>query len=407
MPRYRCAEYGCNTDVYYKANTPQRYCESHRCTTDACQNARNPASRFCADHLECLKTGCHELRLHPNSDEQDAPYCAEHWWTCHVFDCKAWADFQSEFCKAHHCHFPGCENPPSAGLQFCGETHMCNFGQCVEPNQEGLYACLKHACQIPGCPFVVEDGRKACSSHVCRLTAFTCNEIGAFTTQGRQYCYTHTCNVYGCLNLRKQSGSMFLEHCSNHGCVAPNCVAIQEYAQGRNHCSQHAVCGKLGCGYSRLVQERFCSLHWSSCKKLDCFSDRHHGEYCTQHACAERGCSLARQEHRTHCDQHQTCAAQGCTTVCTLPQEACRNHKCDVESCVRAVYLDGSYCRDRKLKRISFTLLTRCLRAVDVCVKAGCFRPQDRVFDYSCPHTFCRRHRPMPSPPHYWPGDRW
>jgi hypothetical protein len=498
MTPYLCSRSAC--DIY--VNTPQRYCESHRCTADACQNAKRSASRFCTDHMKCLKTGCSTPRYYPDSDEQSSPFCAEHWWSCRDFDCTAWANYSanSPFCTAHGCQFPTCRNPVSTGIQSCA-THACTFAQCLEPIREGLRACLNHACQNPGCQYPVSDGRTACAAHICRIIATTCNEMGADYHQGRYYCIAHTCNASGCLeptlnagatpeqtftmctrhrcaaqqcphtrrensnychnhtlcgksgceavknivdrfcaahintcihpscpNTRKEYGHYewfdpgifrswrsyyirdgFREHCSKHECVAPDCVSIQEYAQGRKYCHQHEACGKLDCGYSRLINERFCSHHQSSCRELDCSSYLYQpSEYCTNHACAMvgNGCTLRRQENRTLCDQHRTCAAPGCTTVCTSPQVACEHHTCYVKSCERAVCnLDCRYCQDRKLKKISYTLLTRCLCAIDVCARDGCFDPQDRVFDYSATHTFCSNHKPMPRPHRIGMGD--
>jgi hypothetical protein len=83
-----CSRSGCEDHV----DAPQRYCEYHRCTSEACRRAKRSGSRFCTDHLQCLKTGCSTSRYHPDGDEQSFPFCAEHWWSCREFDCTAWAN---------------------------------------------------------------------------------------------------------------------------------------------------------------------------------------------------------------------------------------------------------------------------------------------------------------------------
>jgi hypothetical protein len=69
MAPYSCSRSGCDVDV----DAPQRYCEHRRYTADHCRNAKSSGSRFCTDHMECLKSGSRTPRYHPDSDEQSAP----------------------------------------------------------------------------------------------------------------------------------------------------------------------------------------------------------------------------------------------------------------------------------------------------------------------------------------------
>jgi hypothetical protein len=393
MAAYLCSRSGC--DVY--VDTPQRYCESHRCAADACRNAKRSASRFCNEHLECRRIGCRTARYHPDSDEESAPFCADHWWSCRDFDCTAWANnsANSPYCTAHGCQFPMCQHPVSTGLQSC-TTHACTFSQCVKPIREGLRACLDHACQNPGCQYPVSDGRTACLAHICRITALTCNEMGADYHQGRYYCIDHTCNVSGCFERTLDPGTATAQtftKCSRHRCAAQQCSQVRR--ENSDYCHNHALCGKSGCEAIKNINDRFCAAHIDTCIHVSCPNTRQEyghtewwdpgvfrswrsyyvrdglREYCTNHACemAQNGCELRREENSTLCDQHRRCAALRCTAVCTSPQEACPQHSCYVQSCSRAVCsLDCRYCQDRKLKGLTYPIDAlligyRCVRA--------------------------------------------
>jgi hypothetical protein len=238
-----CSRSGCENHV----DAPQRYCEYHRCTSEACRHAKRSGSRFCTDHLQCLKTGCSTARYHPDGDEQSFPFCAEHWWSCRDFDCTAWSNYSanSPFCTIHGCQFLTCRYPVSAGLRSCA-THACTFAQCAEPIRQGLRACLNHACQHSGCQYSVCANQKACAAHICRITASPCDEMGADYHQGRYYCIAHTCSTSVCLRPTLDPGETLepmSTMCSQHRCAAQQCPHTRR--ENSDYCHNHALCVRM------------------------------------------------------------------------------------------------------------------------------------------------------------------
>jgi hypothetical protein len=370
MAPHLCSRSACDSVV----DSPQRYCEPHRCTADSCRHARRINSRFCSDHLACLKTGCSTPRYHSDVDEQASPFCADHWYSCRNLECMVSVHHtpNSPFCATHGCQFPACRSPVLTGLHACA-THACTFAQCAEPIRNGLRACLNHACQEPGCPYPVYAGRTACTAHICRIGATTCNGIGADYHQGRHYCITHTCDIFGCSRSTLQAGAapdQAFTKCSQHRCVVQQCHGTRR--QDSDYCHNHDLCGKSGCKAVKNIDARFCAAHNNTCIHPSCPDTRSsYGhlawwdpgpfrswqsywvrdgfrEHCSNHECVAPDCANIQEysQGRRFCQQHEVCGKLGCVNARSIKERFCSNHgsTCTESDCYSHLQPPSEYC---------------------------------------------------------------
>ena len=263
--------------------------------------------------MNCLKTGCSTPRHHPDSDQQTSPFCANHWYSCRILDCPEQSNFAAgtPYCRAHGCQNPGCSQPMSDGRTACAYhtcrittttcnefgadysqgryyciTHTCNASGCLWPthnrgetSDQTFALCLHHRCAAQGCPHPHRESSDLCHNHA-RCTKSGCSAIKNINDR---FCPDHnnTCIHLSCPNTRKEYGHWdwfdpgvfrswrqyfvrdgFREHCANHECEAPDCSDIQEYAQGRRYCHQHAApSSKYSTDQDNLVITTTCGMN--------------------------------------------------------------------------------------------------------------------------------------------------
>jgi hypothetical protein len=343
MAPNRCSRSACDSFV----DSSQTYCEPHRCTADVCRNARSDNSRFCSDHLKCVKSGCTAPRHYPDSNEQFPPFCfcADHWWYCRDPECatSVYPALDTYYCETHRCQFPRCRSSASTGRQSC-PIHACTFALCVELVQSDLRACKAHACQEPGCPYPVYPGRTACRAHVCRISATTCNGMGADYHEGQHYCMTHTCIMLGCLqstlDVRSTPEQTFTK-CSQHRCVAQHCPHSRRL--NSDHCRNHDPWVEPEWETVEKVAAESCDGHMNSCIHPSCpnaRSDYGHWNRSQPRLLHSWDRYWVREGFREHFSSHECVAAD-----CINTQEYSQGRKyCQDHDEVRTMLDDSGSC---------------------------------------------------------------
>ena len=108
-----------------------------------------------------------------------------------------------------------------------------------------------------------------------------------------------------------------------------------------SYCSQHA-CAKRGCMYERTYSSSFCNSH--KCDSTGCDNAKNdYGNYCSEHACAESGCYSERSFSSNYCSWHE-CNELGCKNKKSGIGFYCSEHTCAKSGCTSQKSIMSDYC---------------------------------------------------------------
>ena len=290
---------------------------------------------------------------------------------------------------------PSPTTPPPAtttpGKYTCLE-YFCNN----TVSNDGDY-CSEHRCANSWCPY-----SKGSNSNYCSVCA--CFSVGCKNgkIENGYYCKEHTCAASGCTSEKSQSSDYCFLHQSNssqsttppatstlpttqptpYTCLERTCDNV--VSNNGEYCSEHK-CANNGCSYEKEYNSDYCSV--CTCSTTGCTNvKRGDGYYCTEHTCAASGCTSEKSYGKNYCFHHtcascdnividggfycvdHTCVKHGCTSTRAPSSQYCTSHQCMAGTCKNGSIDGGDYCEEH------------------TCIVEGCTK-QKLTSDYCYSHS--------------------